>query len=265
MRLGNIYRVTKHRILNNFGFNYKDFYISKLGNTELFQNLDVVMVNCVDPLNGIKQLEFYQSTLNPKNIILFSHENIISKQVKTIKIRKINSWRNYNDFLLKLPIISDYILIVQTDGIILNPSLFTAEFYNYDYVGAPWPGQKEWIDLQLANHKYLSKLDLTVFNRIGNGGFSLRSQKHVEFAKKYSSCHGVGEDLFLNVCNFKNALTFGLKYPSVNVALKFAIENPLLEMSENWELSYNIDPTKHFGMHGKQFINSEKIINDFSY
>jgi hypothetical protein len=48
-------------------------------------------------------------------------------------------------------------LIVQHDGYILNPDLWTDEFLEYDYIGAPWED-----------------------GTVGNGGFSLRSQRLME-------------------------------------------------------------------------------------
>lgn len=33
---------------------------------------------------------------------------------------------------------TDYVLIVQYDGFILNPKAWMDEFLEYDYIGAPW-------------------------------------------------------------------------------------------------------------------------------
>lgn len=50
-----------------------------------------------------------------------------------------------------------HVLIIQADGYILNPSAWTDEFLQFDYIGAKW----------FYNDKY----------NVGNGGFSLRSIK----------------------------------------------------------------------------------------
>jgi hypothetical protein len=61
----------------------------------------------------------------------------------------INEMNNYFD--------TDYVLTFQSDGFILNPDAWTDEFFNYDYIGAPWA------------------------HTVGNGGFSLRSKKLMNF------------------------------------------------------------------------------------
>jgi len=48
-------------------------------------------------------------------------------------------------------------LYIQWDGWVTNPELWRPEFLAYDYIGAAWPWQP--------------------FDRVGNGGFSLRSRK----------------------------------------------------------------------------------------
>lgn len=48
-------------------------------------------------------------------------------------------------------------LFIQWDGWVLHPELWTDRFLDYDYIGAPWT----WYET----------------NRIGNGGFSLRSKR----------------------------------------------------------------------------------------
>ena len=64
----------------------------------------------------------------------------------------INEMNNYFD--------TDYVLTFQSDGFILNPDAWTDEFFDYDYIGAPW-----------GDNKYA----------VGNGGFSFRSKKLMNF------------------------------------------------------------------------------------
>ena len=55
---------------------------------------------------------------------------------------------------------TDFLLLIQWDGYILDPNAWRDEFLEYDYIGAVWP----W--------------HLT--NRVGNGGFCIRSKKFME-------------------------------------------------------------------------------------
>ena len=53
---------------------------------------------------------------------------------------------------------TDYALVVQWDGFVIDGNAWADEFWNYDYIGARWP--------HVAGPY-----------RVGNGGFSLRSKK----------------------------------------------------------------------------------------
>ena len=39
---------------------------------------------------------------------------------------------------------SDFALVVQDDGHIVNPNNWSDEFLAYDYIGAPWPSSRKW-------------------------------------------------------------------------------------------------------------------------
>lgn len=77
--------------------------------------------------------------------------------------------REYSRFVLQdlhTYIETSHVLIVQADGFVLNPGLWNPGWLDYDYVGAPWPET-------LRVGKYV----IPLANRVGNGGFSLRSRR----------------------------------------------------------------------------------------
>jgi hypothetical protein len=77
------------------------------------------------------------------------------------KIEPLRSRTDYCEFVLKnLGRCSDvpFFLLVQWDGYILNPELWTAEFLEFDYIGAKWRGRQDGMS-------------------VGNSGFCLRSKK----------------------------------------------------------------------------------------
>lgn len=88
------------------------------------------------------------------------------KDIEVIKIQKLD-YDGYSRFViydLKDYIETPHALLVQHDGYVLHPRKWRDEFLNYDYIGAPWrPGL------------YFTDEGTNV--RVGNGGFSLRSQK----------------------------------------------------------------------------------------
>lgn len=77
-----------------------------------------------------------------------------------IKINRFDSIMEYSEFLLKCmwPFLPDdgHSLILHWDGFAANKALWSDDFLNVDYIGAPWA----W-----ANDSYC----------VGNGGFCLRS------------------------------------------------------------------------------------------
>ena len=89
---------------------------------------------------------------------------------KIINIQKINSNYEYSKFILKELdnyFETDFVLVFQWDGFILNPDVWLYNFLNYDYIGAPW------------FHSGLQDIG-------GNGGFSLRSKKLQNILKNNS-------------------------------------------------------------------------------
>jgi len=153
-------------------------------------------------------------------------------QEENIKIHKVavDSYTEYNRFIvekLNAHIDTDYCLIVQDDGYIVNPDLWKKEFLEYDYIGAPWP----WHGV------------------CGNGGFSLRSKKFLELSSQLSyeedhheySC--APEDWFLCVKNRMYFLVNQIKFAPLDLAQAFSFETPMSFPNEG---KYN-----SFGFHGK--------------
>jgi hypothetical protein len=119
---------------------------------------------------------------------------------------------------------TDFVLTVEFDSCIVNPFAWTDEFFNYDYIGAPWIGfnsNMKWYYWDGTHDK-----DLLV----GNSGFSLRSKKLCDAlsSKKYGSIpEGEPEDVF--ICqNIRKELTNdGIKFAPFDVAARFSVENQL--------------------------------------
>jgi ADP-heptose:LPS heptosyltransferase len=132
----------------------------KINSPSPSKSITVCAVDCLYPELAMRALNKSIDGFCFYDAILFSNVNV-SGDARVISIDKIASIEGYNNFLLKSlheHIKTEYVLILQWDGYIVNPSIWTNDFLNYDYIGAVWP-QYEGI------------------NSVGNGGFSLRSKK----------------------------------------------------------------------------------------
>jgi hypothetical protein len=168
---------------------------------------------------------------------------------------------------------TDYALIVQNDGWVLNGSAFTQDFFEFDYIGAPTAmadiimnGTKSrtfvrkfhWAAREIA-HEPGVKINFSM-----NGGFSLRSRKFLktpsllqmdyrlrppEVAKGRDGYWmrwnegDVWEDVYHCVINRAAMDDAGIRFPPVSTGVKFAFEhlNPIIHK--------DVDVSKIFGHH----------------
>jgi len=78
-----------------------------------------------------------------------------------LRIAPLRSREDYSRFVIKelaAHVATDYVLLVQWDGFVVNPAAWREEFLDYDYIGARWPSRDDGFT-------------------VGNGGFSLRSRR----------------------------------------------------------------------------------------
>jgi hypothetical protein len=98
-----------------------------------------------------------------------------------------------------------YCLVIQWDGFILNPNAWDDRYFDYDFVGAPWP-----IDESVA---------------VGNGGFSLRSKRLLSLTPGIVQCaHYWPEDI--RICqDHRRALEEqGIRFAPRAIADRFSME-----------------------------------------
>ena len=126
---------------------------------------------------------------------------------------------------------SEFCLIFQDDGFILNPSLWKDSFYGYDYIGSPWPLYIGWpVEGQ----------------QVGNGGFSLRSKRLLEFTKTFTGHTTENEDTYIISAKRKDIEDEGLKIAPLEIARLFSIENSL-------DPEHRLDTC--FGFHAKHLLD----------
>ena len=206
-------------------------------------NIDLISVNCVEPEQSVKALLYSSRDIQFGSLKLFAHyrpENL-PESITFIEIEK-QTHETMNWFHLnKLPnyINNEYMLSIHDDGFIINPHLWTDEFFNYDYIGAPWPVGLEWC----------SK------NRVGNGGFVLKSKKflNLEETIPYTDAHN---DVLVTNTYYDYFKQNGCKYAPIAVAARFSLEHAIPECE------YSLENT--FGFHGKLHEEARNKINELS-
>ena len=123
---------------------------------------------------------------------------------------------------------TDYCLVVQDDGWVLNGKNFKPEYYDYDYIGAPSHcafGEGN-LYLQFAWTQVTEPVKV-----VQNGGFSLRSRRFLEACNKHgivhlnsNEIHGWNEDAQLSAILKPTLQSFGYKYCPDDIAKNFSIE-----------------------------------------
>lgn len=197
-------------------------------------NVTLLGVDCVDAERLAKVMSICLSYFEfPAAKLLTSIPmKDIPAGIERIGIAPINSLKEYSHFMMKNLndyIETDFVLVVQHDGFILNPKAWTEEFLEYDYIGAPWWYKDEC--------------------NVGNGGFSLRSKKLQAMLQSdpiifetYCEDH--------NICRtYGNYLkSKGIKFAPEDLASQFSIEGDLHGTGKE---KYSGDVwTGEFGFHG---------------
>ena len=194
--------------------------------------ITAISYNCVDPIESIKALLYSSREIEFGRMILISNEkpDCLPKNIEfvpTSGTTHADSCSLAYDILPDL-VETDYYLGIHSDGFVINPHLWEDEFFNYDYIGAPWKDEGQR-------------------NRVGNGGFVLKSNKFVQLTRyiKHLGKHDDGE---LTNDYYDYFTQNGCKYAPVEVAARFSLESKILECE------YNLDNS--FGFHGRGIVDA---------
>jgi glycosyltransferase involved in cell wall biosynthesis len=188
----------------------------------LLPNVTLIGVDCIDINRLIRA-----ATISTKDI-QFGDVKLLSsfQHDKGTMIKRLQTKQEYSEFVMKelyKYVKTDYALIFQYDGYVLNWQAWDNEFLNYDYVGATW-----W---------YKDGMN------VGNGGFSLRSRKLLQILAndtKITNYHPE-DDIICRVHRPYLENEYGIKFAPEEIANKFSIE------------AYNSPDTLYkgqFGYHG---------------
>ncbi|MGH8696422.1 MAG: DUF5672 family protein, partial [Burkholderiales bacterium] len=167
---------------------------------------------CIDCRNGALALRALRLSLREcafERVLLLTDQTLAAPGIDTRRIPTIGSAEAYSRFVIKNlrdHIDTDYVLLIQWDGYVVNGTAWSDEFLLYDYIGAPW-------SRAVAG-------ELTV----GNGGFSLRSTRLLEALQDPAIPAGHPEDA--HICRRWRARlerAHGIAFAPESAARRFAV------------------------------------------
>ncbi len=145
-----------------------------------------------------------------------------------VAIPPLNSVAAYSQFCLRrLPALvhTPFVLIVQWDGYVVNADAWANAFRKYDYVGAAWHKQ------------FVASAPL-----VGNGGFSLRSARLLDAARRMPPIGGFWEDRA--ICHVFRP----------DLERRFAIRFAPPKLADRFSYEFTVPEALPFGFHGIQHM-----------
>jgi hypothetical protein len=202
-------------------------------------NVTIAAVAGTKAQETLKAIKYSMRELEFDRAILITPDDIQDDQVEIIKCEPL-SYEQYNHFIvyrLHEYLNTTHCLLVQNDGYVVNPDKWQEEWMQYDYIGALWPLPQDDFSFRDSEGN---------IQRMGNGGFTLRSKKLLSVAKdldlEWKSYYGFyHEDGFFCCHNRRTYELAGCKFAPIEVAAEFSHETMVAE-------NYGNIP---FGFHGR--------------
>jgi hypothetical protein len=202
-------------------------------------NVTIAAVAGTKAIETLKAIKYSMRELEFDRAILITPEDMQDDQVEIVKCEPLN-YEQYNHFIVyKLHeyINTTHCLLVQNDGYVVNPYSWQEDWMQYDYIGALWPLPQDDFSFRDQDGN---------IQRMGNGGFTLRSKKllcgandlDLEWKEYYGFYH---EDGFFCCHHRSKYESVGCKFAPIEVAAQFSHEAMVEE-------NYGNIP---FGFHGR--------------
>jgi len=209
-------------------------------------NVTLIGVDCID----LKRLQL-AAEISCKDIDFGGVKlltSIESNDPRVVKIPNIDSIKKYSNFMIKelyKYVDTEFILVFQYDGFVLNAKAWSDSFLEYDYIGSPW--------------YHIGDL------RVGNGGFSLRSKKLLtwlgnNWRRVGSNVHP--EDVYISRFARPYLEENGMKFATEEVASKFGMEGN--ERTVIWNGEFGFHGLKYTDISNWLSVNTEykEVINN---
>lgn len=197
-------------------FERDEKYLWVWGVKSLIDDVTLVCVDCADADRAIKAMNRCLKEVPFKSVKLLTSIKTDYKHAVTIPpIRSIDEYSKFCIQELYKYIDTEYCLVVQYDGWIVDDTKWDDTWFGYDYIGGfsrHWDG---------SNGR---------FSFAGNGGFSFRSKRLLEACAKVITVGGNGEDwLIAGNEESQNGQrprleSLGMRFSNTDVQKKFSID-----------------------------------------
>jgi predicted nucleotidyltransferase len=201
-------------------------------------NVTLISVDCINLERTQKALTISQLGIEFGAVKFLT--SFPADDPNAINIPHIGSVEDYNTFCINelyKYVDTDYVLMVEYDGFILNADSWTDEFLKYDYIGAPISRKASW--------------DESIPWVVGNSGFCLRSKRFLELSAKLSAEKKIikhfPEDVAVCVWYKDEFVKEGMTYAPAELAMKFSVQ-------EDYGAYH-----KPFGFHGFYGKNMDEL------
>jgi hypothetical protein len=131
------------------------------------RSLPRVTLCCIDCVNHDLALAAIEQCVRKcrfARVAFFTDREFRVDGIECVRVAPIVSREAYSQFVIKelgSHVATDFALLVQWDGFVVNAQAWSEEFLDYDYIGAKWTFHDD-------------------AHTVGNGGFSLRSRRLLE-------------------------------------------------------------------------------------
>lgn len=223
------------------------------------RNITLVIIDCLNLERAQIVTNICEKFVDFGEVKILTHlEDKNDKRI--VKIENIDSIKKYSHFCIKKLndyIDTEYCLLIQYDGFVLNPDKWLSEFLEYDYIGSP--------DM-IVNKELVSVED---DRRVGNGGFSLRSKRLLELLQKSEEVDtniNFGED-YMICYTYRDFLKGkGIRFAQEGLGNKFSTDAIHFKQNSKKINSFgfhglNID-LKDFFNRNPEFINLKKYFKN---
>lgn len=206
----------------------------------IIPNTTLCCIDCYNQELSIKAIRHCLQLCQFGKILFFTDREYDIQNIELIKIPNIATKEQYSAFIIKeldKYIDTEFVLMIQYDGFIINPDSWSSDFQEYDYIGAKWRWYNDGLN-------------------VGNGGFSLRSKRLLKALSNNDIVLGsleYGEDTF--ICRTYR------RYLEEKYSIKFAPES----VADRFSYERSEPVGKTFGFHGLfnmwRYIKADKLID----